>query len=165
MTFDSGGMSVKPPSGLLGMKFDMCGGAAVIEAIAALAALRAPVRVFGVVGATENMINGHAARVGDVVTALDGTTIEINNPDAEGRMVLADCITHARRAGVDTIVDIATLTGAVQSALGVTYAGLLSNDDAWRRGCRTAASEPASSSGDCRCIPTSPSRPMAATQS
>jgi leucyl aminopeptidase len=130
VTFDSGGLTVKPPTGLLGMKFDMCGGAAVIEAIAALAQLGAPVRVLGVVGATENMINGHAAKVGDVITALDGTTIEINNPDAEGRMVLADCITHARHAGVDAIVDIATLTGAVRSALGVTYAGLLSNDEA-----------------------------------
>ena len=80
------------------MKFDMCGGAAVIEAIAALAELRAPVRVIGLVGATENMISGRrGASPGDIVTALDGTTIEVNNTDAEGRLVLADCITYARR--------------------------------------------------------------------
>jgi leucyl aminopeptidase len=128
VTFDSGGLTVKPPTGLLGMKFDMCGGAAVIEAIAALAQLGALVRVLGVVGATENMINGHAAKVGDVITAFDGTTIEINNPDAEGRMVLADCITHARHAGVDAIVDIATLTGASMRALGTSVAGVMGNN-------------------------------------
>jgi leucyl aminopeptidase len=130
VTFDSGGLSIKPANGMMGMKFDMCGGAAVIEAIAALAELRAPVRVLGVVGATENMINGHAIKVGDVVTALDGTTIEVNNTDAEGRMVLADCIAHARREGCDTIVDIATLTGGVVAALGNAYAGLFCGDDA-----------------------------------
>jgi leucyl aminopeptidase len=130
VTFDSGGLSIKPANGMMGMKFDMSGGAAVIEAIAALAELRAPVRVLGVVGATENMINGHSVRVGDVVTALDGTTIEVNNTDAEGRMVLADCIAHARREGCDMIVDIATLTGGVVAALGNAYAGLFCNDDA-----------------------------------
>ena len=130
VTFDSGGLSIKPANGMMGMKFDMCGGAAVIEAIAALAELRAPVSVLGVVGATENMINGHSVRVGDIVTALDGTTIEVNNTDAEGRMVLADCIAHARREGCDMIVDIATLTGGVVAALGNAYAGLFCNDDA-----------------------------------
>jgi leucyl aminopeptidase len=82
-----------------------------------------------VVGATENMISGRAVRPGDIVTALHGTTIEINNTDAEGRLVLADCITYARRAGADRIIDIATLTGAVVTALGSAYAGLMSNDD------------------------------------
>jgi leucyl aminopeptidase len=130
VTFDSGGLAIKSRATMHEMKFDMCGGAAVIEAIAALAALRAPVRVVGIVGATENLINGRAVKPGDIVRALDGTTIEVNNPDAEGRLVLADCITHARRLGVDRIVDLATLT-VVESTLGSTYAGIISNDDGW----------------------------------
>jgi leucyl aminopeptidase len=130
VTFDTGGLWLKPTVSQIDMKFDMCGGAAVIEAIAALAALRAPVRVLGVIGATENMINGRAVKPGDIVTALDGTTIEVNNTDAEGRLVLADCITHARREGCEAIIDIATLTGAITIALGSTYAGMMSNDDA-----------------------------------
>ncbi|HEX8975722.1 MAG TPA: leucyl aminopeptidase family protein [Solirubrobacteraceae bacterium] len=130
VTFDTGGLALKPAPRMADMKFDMCGGAAVIEAISALAELEAPVRVLGVVGAVENLPGPHAVRPGDVVTALDGTTIEVENPDAEGRMVLADCITHARRAGCAAIVDAATLTGAVEAALGYVYAGLMANDDA-----------------------------------
>jgi leucyl aminopeptidase len=130
VTFDSGGLSLKPPNSMIEMKFDMAGGAAVIEAIAALAELGAPVRVLGIVGATENLVSGCSVRPGDIVTALDGTTIEVNNTDAEGRLVLADCITHARRLGCDAIVDIATLTGGVVVALGATYAGLWASDDA-----------------------------------
>jgi leucyl aminopeptidase len=129
VTFDSGGLALKQAPRMLAMKFDMSGGAAVLEAIGALAELAAPVRVLGVVGASENMINGRAVKPGDVVTALDGTTIEVGNPDAEGRLILADCITHARRAGCDAIVDIATLTGAVEAALANVYAGLMTNDD------------------------------------
>ncbi|HWE32202.1 MAG TPA: M17 family peptidase N-terminal domain-containing protein [Solirubrobacteraceae bacterium] len=129
VTFDSGGLTIKPPPLIYNEKFDMSGGAAVIESIAALAELRAPVRVLGVVGATENVIGPGAMRAGDIVEALDGTTIEINNPDAEGRLVLADCITYAVREGCDRIVDIATLTGATVSALGRAYAGLFSNDE------------------------------------
>src|SRR5581483_8909363 len=90
------------------MKFDMCGAAAVIEAIAALAELRVPVRVLGVVGATENLPSGSAVKPGDIVRALDGTTIEINNTDAEGRLVLSDCLCYARREGCDRVVDLAT---------------------------------------------------------
>lgn len=131
VTFDTGGIWLKPSAKMHEMKFDMAGGAAVIEAIAALAELRAPVRVLGIVGATENMISGRSVKPGDIVTALDGTTIEINNTDAEGRLVLADCITYARREGAERIVDIATLTGGVVAALGSVHAGLLSNDDAW----------------------------------
>jgi leucyl aminopeptidase len=86
--------------------------------------------VLGVVGATENMISGHSVRPGDIVSALDGTTVEINNTDAEGRLVLADCIAFARREGCDAVVDIATLTGGVVVALGAVYAGLMANDDA-----------------------------------
>ena len=145
VTFDSGGLAIKPANSMIDMKFDMCGGAAVIEAIAALAELEAPVRVLGVVGATENMINGGAVRPGDIITALDGTTIEVANPDAEGRMVLADCMTHARHEGCDAIVDIATLTGGVIAALAGVYAGVFSNDDALSeqvRDCAQRAGEP-----------------------
>jgi leucyl aminopeptidase len=128
VTFDSGGISLKSPAPMWEMKFDMCGGAAVIEAIAALAELRAPVRLLGVVGATENLPSGTALKPGDIVTALDGTTIEVNNTDAEGRLVLADCITHARRAGCEQLIDLATLTG-IAVALGSTYAAIFANDD------------------------------------
>jgi len=139
VTFDSGGLWLKPAASMIEMKFDMCGGAAVIEAVAALAQMRAPVRVLGIVGATENMIGPASMRPGDIVTALDGTTIEINNTDAEGRLVLGDCLTVARRAGAERIVDVATLTGGVVSALGSVYAGLMSNDDAWADAVLTAA--------------------------
>ena len=131
VTFDTGGIWLKPAAKMHEMKFDMAGGAAVIEAVAALAELHAPVRVLGIVGATENMLSGRAVKPGDIVTALDGTTIEINNTDAEGRLVLADCITYARREGAERIVDIATLTGGVVAALGSVHAGLMSNDDDW----------------------------------
>jgi leucyl aminopeptidase len=130
VTFDSGGLAIKSMAGMIDMKFDMAGGAAVIETMAALADLAAPINVLGVVGATENMISGTAMRSGDILTALDGTTVEMNNADAEGRLVLGDCITYARREGCDAIVDIATLTGGVVVALGSVYAGLMSNDDA-----------------------------------
>lgn len=129
VTFDSGGLWLKSSTGLLDMKFDMAGGAAVIETLAVLAELQAPVSVLGVVGATENMISGAAVRPGDIVSALDGTTVEINNTDAEGRLVLADCLIYARREGCDALVDIATLTGGVVVALGAVHAGLMSNDD------------------------------------
>jgi leucyl aminopeptidase len=129
VTYDSGGLWLKPSGSLAEMKFDMAGGAAVIEAIGALAELAAPVSVLGIVGATENMISGQAVKPGDIVSALDGTTIEINNTDAEGRLVLADCIAYARREGCDAIVDVATLTGGVVVALGAVYAGLMANDD------------------------------------
>jgi leucyl aminopeptidase len=111
------------------MKFDMSGGAAVIEAVAAIARLRLPVELVAVVGATENLPSGHAVKPGDIVTASNGKTIEVNNTDAEGRLVLADCLCHAVSEGAERIVDLATLTGAVIIALGSTYAGLVSNDD------------------------------------
>jgi len=131
VTFDSGGISLKPAGTMHEMKFDMCGGAAVIEAIAALAELRAPVRVMGLIGATENLPSGHAVKPGDIVRALDGTTIEVNNTDAEGRLVLADCVSYARREGAERMIDVATLTGGIVIALGSTYAGLMSNDETW----------------------------------
>jgi leucyl aminopeptidase len=131
VTFDTGGLWLKQPLKMHEMKFDMAGGAAVIEAFGALAELRAPVRVLGIVGASENMISGQSMRPGDIVTALDGTTIQIDNTDAEGRLILADCITYALRHGAARIVDIATLTGGVITALGSTHAGLFSNDEAF----------------------------------
>jgi leucyl aminopeptidase len=131
ITFDTGGISLKPGAKMWEMKFDMLGGAAVIEAICAMAELRLPVHVLGVVGAAENMPGGRATRPGDIVTALDGTTVEINNTDAEGRLVLADCITYARREGARRLVDLATLTGGVVAALGSVYNGLVASDDAW----------------------------------
>jgi leucyl aminopeptidase len=130
ITFDSGGLSLKPPRSMVAMKFDMAGGAAVIEAVAALAELNEPVRVRAVVGATENLPSGTAIKPGDIVRALDGTTIEVNNTDAEGRLVLADCLTYARREGCDLLLDLATLT-IIDAALGSTYAAVMSNDDAW----------------------------------
>jgi len=139
VTFDSGGLSLKPPGSMHEMKFDMCGGAAVIEAIGALAELRAPVRVMGLVGATENLPSGHAIKPGDIVHALDGTTVEVNNTDAEGRLVLGDCISYARREGARRLVDVATLTGGIVVALGSTYAGLMSNDDSWASEVQLAA--------------------------
>ncbi|HVR06382.1 MAG TPA: leucyl aminopeptidase [Solirubrobacteraceae bacterium] len=129
VTFDSGGISLKPGAKMSEMKFDMSGGAAVIEAIAAIARLALPVRLVGVVGATENLPSGRAVKPGDIVTAANGKTIEVNNTDAEGRLVLADCLHHAISLGAERVVDLATLTGAVIVALGSTFAGLLSNDD------------------------------------
>jgi leucyl aminopeptidase len=129
VTFDSGGISLKPGAKMSEMKFDMSGGAAVIQAVAAIARLRLPVKLVAVVGATENLPDGKAVKPGDIVTASNGKTIEVNNTDAEGRLVLADCLCHARSLGAERLVDLATLTGAVIIALGSTHAGLVSNED------------------------------------
>ncbi len=131
VTFDSGGLSIKPSAKMHEMKFDMSGGAAVLEAVAAIARLGLPVRLVGVVGATENMPSGSATRPGDIVRAMDGTTIEVNNTDAEGRLVLADCLCWAREQGAERLVDVTTLTGAILVALGSTHAGLMGSDDQW----------------------------------
>jgi leucyl aminopeptidase len=133
VTFDTGGISIKPASKMHEMKFDMSGGAAVIEAMGAIAALGIPVRVTAVVPSTENMPSGHSMKPGDIVTASNGKTIEINNTDAEGRLILADALAFAVAEGAERIVDLATLTGAIVVALGSTYAGLFSNDDDWCR--------------------------------
>jgi leucyl aminopeptidase len=133
VTFDSGGISLKPGAKMSEMKFDMSGGAAVIQAVAAIALLKLPVKLVAVVGATENLPNGRAIKPGDIVTAANGKTIEVNNTDAEGRLVLADCLCHAVSLGAERIVDLATLTGAVIVALGSTYAGIMSNDEEWAR--------------------------------
>jgi leucyl aminopeptidase len=129
VTFDSGGISLKPGPKMAEMKFDMSGGAAVISAVAAIARIGLPVRIVAVVGATENLPSGRSVKPGDIVTASNGKTIEVNNTDAEGRLVLADCLCHAISLGAERVVDLATLTGAVIIALGSTYAGLISNDE------------------------------------
>jgi leucyl aminopeptidase len=139
VTFDTGGISIKPSAKMQEMKYDMSGGAAVIEATEAIARLGLPVTLTAVVPSTENMPSGRAVKPGDVVTAMNGTTIEINNTDAEGRLILADSLCYAVEQGAERLVDIATLTGAVLYALGHTYAGLWSNDDDWFEHVRAAS--------------------------
>ena len=131
VTFDTGGISIKPAGKMHEMKFDMTGGAAVIEAMDAIATLGLPAKVTAVVPSTENMPGGAAMKPGDIVKAMNGKTIEINNTDAEGRLILADALCFAVDQGAERIVDIATLTGAIVVALGSTYCGLFSNDDDW----------------------------------
>ena len=123
------------------MKFDMCGGAAVIEAVGAIARLQLPVRLIAVIGATENMPSDRSVKPGDIVRTLSGKTVEINNTDAEGRLVLADCLAYAVSLGAEHLVDLATLTGAIEVALGSTHAGLFSNDDAWAAEVSAAAGD------------------------
>jgi leucyl aminopeptidase len=131
VTFDTGGISIKPSAKMQEMKYDMSGGAAVIEATEAIARLGLPVTLTAVVPSTENMPSGTAMKPGDIVTAMNGKTIEVNNTDAEGRLILADALAYAVEQGAERIIDLATLTGAVLFSLGHTYAGLWSNDDAW----------------------------------
>jgi leucyl aminopeptidase len=138
VTFDTGGISIKPSAGMEEMKMDMGGGAAVIEATALIARRRLPVRVLAVVPATENMPSGSAVKPGDVLTAMSGRTIEVTNTDAEGRLILADALTWAVREGATRLVDLATLTGAIVVALGEVYAGLFGSDDGWTERVRAA---------------------------
>lgn len=129
VTFDSGGLDLKSTEGMARMKYDMSGAAAVLGVLGALAQLRAPVEVHGLVAAAENMPSGSAIRPGDVLRAMNGTTIEIGNTDAEGRLTLADAICYAReRVKPDEIIDVATLTGASVVALGPLCAALMAND-------------------------------------
>jgi len=130
ITFDSGGISLKPADGMEQMKYDMAGGAAVLGALRAIAQLRPKVAVLGLVPATENMPSGRAQKPGDVVRTMSGKTVEVINTDAEGRLILADAITYARQLGAQMIVDVATLTGACVVALGSVYAAIFGNDQA-----------------------------------
>ncbi|HEX3394871.1 MAG TPA: leucyl aminopeptidase [Acidimicrobiales bacterium] len=139
ITFDSGGLSIKSAEGMETMKTDMSGAAAVLATMAALPDLAPDVAVLGIVPATENMPGGHATKPGDVLEARNGKTIEVLNTDAEGRLVLADGLSLAVEAGVDAIVDLATLTGACMVALGPKIAGLMGNHDGWVHQVRTAA--------------------------
>ena len=132
ITFDAGGISLKPALKMEDMKGDMAGGAAVLAGTAAIAELGLPIRVLTVLAAAENLVSGESFR--------PGKTIEITNTDAEGRLVLADALWYARREGATHILDVATLTGAMELALGDLYGGLFANDDPWRDEILAAAS-------------------------
>jgi leucyl aminopeptidase len=129
ITFDTGGISIKPADGMEKMKYDMAGGAAMIGAMRAIAQLKPKVKVIGIVCATENMPSGKAQKPGDVQIAMSGKSIEIINTDAEGRLVLADGLYYARQLGCTHLIDAATLTGACVVALGYVNAGIFANDD------------------------------------
>ncbi|HVF47036.1 MAG TPA: leucyl aminopeptidase, partial [Pyrinomonadaceae bacterium] len=130
ITFDTGGISIKPAENMDAMKYDMSGGATVLGTMRAIALLKPSVPVLGVVAAVENMPDGGASRPSDVVTAMTGKTVEILNTDAEGRLVLADAVAYAEREGATRIIDMATLTGAVIIALGDQNTGIMGNDQA-----------------------------------
>ncbi|MGD9842877.1 MAG: leucyl aminopeptidase [Steroidobacteraceae bacterium] len=129
ITFDTGGISIKPSAAMDEMKYDMCGAAAVLGVFKAVTSLKLPVNLVGVIATCENMPSGSATKPGDVVKSMSGQTIEVLNTDAEGRLVLCDALTYVRRFTPKTIIDIATLTGACVIALGNQYSGLFSNDD------------------------------------
>ena len=129
ITFDSGGISIKPGAAMDEMKFDMCGAATVIGTMRALAELKLKINVIGVVAACENMPSGTAVKPGDIVTSMSGQTIEILNTDAEGRLILCDALTYSERFNPAAVIDIATLTGACVVALGSVNSGLFSNND------------------------------------
>ncbi len=133
ITFDTGGISIKPAAEMDEMKFDMCGAASVLGSIKAVAEMRLPLNVVGIIPTTENMPSGNASRPGDIVTSMSGQTIEILNTDAEGRLILCDALTYAERFHPAVVIDIATLTGACVIALGHVASGLYSNDDALAR--------------------------------
>ena len=139
ITFDSGGISIKPAEGMERMKDDMSGGAAVAGAMRAIALLKGKHRAIGVIPMTENMPGGRALRPGDVITAASGKTVEIINTDAEGRLVLGDALWYAQQLGATHLVDVATLTGACMVALGRTASGLFGKPDAWVDTVRDAA--------------------------
>jgi leucyl aminopeptidase len=129
ITFDTGGISIKPADGMEKMKYDMAGAAAMIGAMHAIARLKPAVKVIGIVCSAENMPDGKAFKPGDIVTAMSGKTIEIVNTDAEGRLVLADGLHYAKTLGCTHLINAATLTGAVSIALGALNFGVFSNDD------------------------------------
>src|SRR5690606_22869347 len=129
ITFDTGGISIKPGAGMDEMKFDMCGAASVFGTMAAILAIKPKLNVIGVVASAENMPDGRATKPGDIIKTLKGLSVEVLNTDAEGRLVLCDALTYAERFKPASVVDIATLTGAVIVGLGHHATGLLSNDD------------------------------------
>jgi leucyl aminopeptidase len=133
VTFDSGGLSLKTNDQMVDMKCDMAGAAAVLGAVQAIARLRLPVNVLGIMALVENLPSGHAMKLGDVLRARNGKTIEVLNTDAEGRLILADALAYAVDQKADHLVDLATLTGACIVALGTEVAGLMSNDEPWRQ--------------------------------
>jgi len=132
LTFDSGGISIKPAENMHEMKYDMSGGAGVLAAMLAIGELKPKVNVIGIVPSSENLPGPRAMKPGDVLRAMNGKTIEVINTDAEGRLILADALCYARELGATKIVDAATLTGAMVVALGHAATGTISNDDAFR---------------------------------
>lgn len=132
VTFDTGGYFLKPQADIVRQKADMAGGAAVAAALGAIAELGLPLSVTGVIPACENMLSGSAIRPTDVITTAAGLTVEVTNPDAEGRLILADALWYARRDGATHIVDLATLTGAMRAGMGDLYAGVFAPDESWR---------------------------------
>ncbi len=143
ITFDSGGISLKPGARMDEMKFDMCGAASVIGTLSAIADMKLPLNVIGVIPAAENMPSSKATKPGDIVTSMSGKTIEVLNTDAEGRLVLCDALTYVERFKPESVVDIATLTGACIMALGHHASGLLSNDDELANSLLTAGTDSA----------------------
>ncbi|MBX3417921.1 MAG: leucyl aminopeptidase [Pirellulaceae bacterium] len=141
VTFDSGGLSLKPSESMLDMKCDMAGAATVLGAMTALAQLQTPANVVGLVGLVENMISGTSYRLGDVIQARNGKTIEVHNTDAEGRMVLADVLDVALECDAQRLIDLATLTGACMVALGRSVAGGMTNDESWYADIAAAAKQ------------------------
>lgn len=139
VTFDSGGYSIKPSDGMLTMKCDMAGAATVLGIMSAAAQLKVKKNLVGVIGLVENMVSGNAFRLGDVLTARNGKTIEIHNTDAEGRLVLADCLDVALQHKPSHIVDFATLTGACVVGLGTEISGLMTNNESWQNEIRQVA--------------------------
>jgi leucyl aminopeptidase len=139
ITFDTGGISIKPADGMERMKDDMAGGAAVIGAMRAISLLQAPIKVVGIVPASENMPGGRATKPGDVLTGAGGRTVEVLNTDAEGRLILGDGLWYAQRLGATHLVDVATLTGACVVALGKVASGLFGQPDAWVESVRRAS--------------------------
>ena len=141
ITFDSGGLSLKPADGMAEMKYDMAGAASVLGTLKACALLKLPINVVGLLACAENLPGGTAVKPGDIITSMSGQTVEIINTDAEGRLVLADALTYAERFEPRFVIDMATLTGAVIVALGNVNSGLMTNDEALAQLILSAASE------------------------
>ena len=141
ITFDSGGISLKPSQNMDEMKGDMAGGAAVIGAMMAIAQLKPKINIYAIVPCTENMPSGSAFRPGDIITSMNGKTIEVLSTDAEGRLILADAITYAKKLGATRLIDIATLTGACVVGLGSIYSGVISNNSEWSKTVIAAAQQ------------------------
>lgn len=129
ITFDSGGLSIKPANFMDEMKYDMCGAASVLGTLKACALLKLPINIIGIIASAENMLSGSAVKPGDIVTSMSGQTVEIINTDAEGRLVLADALTYAERFNPEFVIDIATLTGAMVVALGAVSSGFMTKDE------------------------------------
>ena len=159
ITFDSGGISIKPAANMEDMKMDMSGGAAVLGAMQALAQLEYPRRVVGLVPSSENLPNGNAVKPGDILRAMSGKTVEVINTDAEGRLILADALAYAvQELKPACIIDLATLAGAVVVALGSQATGMMGTDKAMIDRLRAAGSIAPSACGSCRCLRSTASR-------